>query len=106
MIKKLKKIPVFRNEYAERDFWENHDSTEYVDWSKAEHAVFPNLKLSTQTISLRLPQNMLDNLKVLAHKRDVPYQSYIKVILDERIREEARTPKFRPAKALKDAVKG
>lgn len=90
MIKKLKKIPIFKNEDAERDFWGKHDSIEYVDWSKAKYVTFPNLKPSTQTISLRLPENMLQNLKVLANKRDVPYQSYIKIILDERIRAENR----------------
>lgn len=90
MIKKLKKIPIFKNEDAERGFWGKHDSIEYVDWSKAKYITFPNLKPSTQTISLRLPENMLQNLKVLANKRDVPYQSYIKIILDERIRAENR----------------
>lgn len=84
----MKKIPNFKNEETEREFWETHDSTEYVDWSKAKHAVFPNLKPSTKTISLRLPQTMLEELKVLANKRDVPYQSLLKIFLSERIDTE------------------
>ena len=81
----LKKIPRFSNEAAERRFWETHDSTEYVDWSKAQHARLPNLKLSTTSISLRLPQGLLDRIKIAANKRDVPYQSLIKVWLSERV---------------------
>ena len=84
----MKKIPSFNNEEAENKFWETHDSTEYIDWSKAKHAVFPNLKPSTKTISLRLPQTMLEELKVLANKRDVPYQSLLKIFLSERIDKE------------------
>ncbi len=84
----MKKIPNFKNEEAERKFWAINDSTEYVDWSKAKHAVFPNLKPSTKTISLRLPQTMLEELKVLANKRDVPYQSLLKIFLSERIDTE------------------
>ena len=86
-MKKLKKIPVFKNEDEERKFWDTHDSTEYVDWSKAVHAVFPNLRLSTQTISLRLPLSLLSELKALANKRDVPYQSLMKIFLAEKVRE-------------------
>lgn len=88
MNKKLKPIPRFRNEAAERKFWESHDSTEYVDWSKARRVQFPNLKLSTTAISLRLPQGLLDRIKVAANKRDVPYQSLIKVWLAEKIEAE------------------
>lgn len=84
----MKKIPNFENENAEREFWATHDSTEYVDWSKAKRAIFPNLKPSTKTISLRLPQTMLEELKVLANKRDVPYQSLLKIFLSERIDTE------------------
>lgn len=84
----MKKIPKFKNEEDERKFWSKHDSTEYVDWSKAKRAVFPNLKPSTKTISLRLPQTMLEELKLLANKRDVPYQSLLKVFLSERIESE------------------
>jgi len=83
-----KKIPVFKNEDAERSFWKEADTSEYVDWSKAEKVNFPNLKPSTKTISLRLPEFILDKLKVLAHKRDVPYQSLIKMFLKDRIDEE------------------
>ncbi len=88
MSRKLKPIPHFRSEAAERKFWENHDSTEYVDWSKAKRVQFPNLKLSTTAISLRLPQGLLDRIKIAANKRDVPYQSLIKVWLAEKIDAE------------------
>ncbi len=84
----MKKIPTFKTEIEEQQFWETHDSTEYVDWSKAKRAVFPNLKPSTKTISLRLPQTMLEELKLLANKRDVPYQSLLKMFLSERIESE------------------
>ncbi|MFP4704494.1 MAG: BrnA antitoxin family protein, partial [Spirochaetaceae bacterium] len=75
----MKDIPQFNNEEEERQFWAEHDSTEYVDWSKAKPAVFPNLKPSTKTISLRLPESMLEELKRLADQNDVPYQSLVKV---------------------------
>ena len=84
----MKKIPTFTTEAEEQAFWATHDSTEYVDWSKAKRAVFPNLKPSTKTISLRLPQSMLEELKLLANKRDVPYQSLLKIFLSERIESE------------------
>lgn len=90
MKKKLKEIPEFKNEDEEREFWGTHDSTDYVDWDKAEVAVFPNLKPSTKTISLRLPVWMLDNLKVAANKRDVPYQSLIKMFLKDRLDAETK----------------
>ena len=86
----MKKIPTFKNEEEEQRFWSEHDSTEYVDWSKARRGVFPNLKPSTKTISLRLPETMLEELKLLANKKDVPYQSLVKVILSERIDSELR----------------
>jgi predicted DNA binding CopG/RHH family protein len=88
MSKKLKPIPRFRSEAEEREFWETHDSTDYVDWSKAYRVRFPNLKLSTQSISLRLPQGLLERIKVAANKRDVPYQSLIKVWLAEKLDAE------------------
>lgn len=92
--KRVKEIPVFRSEDEEREFWSTADSTEYFDWSKAKRVVFPNLKPSTATISLRLPQGMLDELKVLANQRDVPYQSLLKVFLSERIAaERGRAPR-------------
>jgi predicted DNA binding CopG/RHH family protein len=86
MNKRLKTIPKFANEAAERAFWEKNDSTAYVDWKKAERTAFPNLKPSTQTISLRLPQHLLDSIKTAANARDVPYQSLIKVWLQEKLR--------------------
>ena len=73
MKKKLKEIPKFKNEDEEREFWWSHDSTEYLDWDNAELPIFPNLKPTTRTISLRLPNSMLDGLKIAANKRDVPY---------------------------------
>jgi predicted DNA binding CopG/RHH family protein len=82
---KLKPIPNFRSEAEERKFWESHDTTDYVDWSKAQRVRFPNLKLSTTAISLRLPQDLLDRIKIAANKRDVPYQSLIKVWLSEKV---------------------
>jgi len=88
----LKPIPDFRSEAEEREFWETHDSVGYVDWSQAEVATFPNLKPSTETISLRLPAPLLADLKVLANKRDVPYQSLLKVFLAERVAAEWRRP--------------
>lgn len=85
MTKKLKPVPRFKSEDAERKFWENHDSTEYVDWSQAERATLPNLKPSTRSISLRLPTHLLDRIKAAANARDVPYQSLIKVWLEEEV---------------------
>ena len=84
----LKSIPEFKSEDEEREFWATHDSTEYVDWSQARRVIFPNLKPSTRTISVRMPESMVDELKVLANKRDVPYQSLIKMFLRERIDAE------------------
>ena len=84
----LKPIPQFRNESDERRFWETHDSTDYIDWSKAQRTRFPNLKLSTTAISLRLPAGLLDRIKIAANKRDVPYQSLIKVWLAEKVDTE------------------
>ena len=83
--KKLKPIPRFRNEAEERAFWESHDTTDYVDWSKARRVRFPNLKMSTTSISLRLPVYLLEQIKVAANRRDVPYQSLIKIWLSEKV---------------------
>ncbi len=80
-----KPIPEFRNEAEEREFWAVHDSADYLDWSQAKRVVFPKLKPATKTISLRLSESMLNELKVLANKWDVPYQSLIKIFLRERI---------------------
>jgi predicted DNA binding CopG/RHH family protein len=85
MTKLTKTIPKFKNEAEERAFWESRDSTAYVDWSKAKRAVLPNLKPTTKTISLRLPQHLLDSIKAAANARDVPYQSLIKVWLQEKL---------------------
>ena len=86
MSKQPKAVPKFASEAEERVFWETHDSTEYLDWSKSQKAVLPNLKPTTKTISLRLPQHLLDSLKAAANARDVPYQSLIKVWLQEKLR--------------------
>ncbi len=85
-----KRIPKFKSEDVEKEFWASHDSTEYVDWKKAKRVVMPQLKPSLKTISLRLPESMLEELKLLANKRDVPYQSLLKIYLSERIREEIK----------------
>lgn len=87
MSKKRKELPVFANEAEEREFWLNHDSTEFIDWSKAQKTVFPNLKPTTRSISLRLPLWMLDSIKTTANRQDVPYQSLIKVWLNEKLEE-------------------
>jgi predicted DNA binding CopG/RHH family protein len=84
MRKKAKTIPKFRNEAQERRFWETHDSSGHIDWSRAECVRLPNLKPSTTSISLRLPVTLLDRIKVAANKRDVPYQSLIKTWLAEK----------------------
>ena len=94
-----KKIPKFKNEDEERNFWAEHDSTDYIDWSKARRAIFPNLKPSTKTISLRLPESMIEELKLLANKRDVPYQSLLKIFLAEKIEEEFQHRHHTAAKA-------
>ncbi len=83
-----KKIPKFKTEAEERRFWQQHDSKDYLDWSEAEEIVLHRLKPSTRKISVRLPESMLEELKVLANKRDVPYQSLLKIFLSERIAAE------------------
>jgi predicted DNA binding CopG/RHH family protein len=84
-----KPVPEFKSEAEERIFWEEHDTADYLDWSRAEVTQFPNLKPSTSTISLRLPAQLLADLKRLANKRDVPYQSLLKVYLAERVAAES-----------------
>ncbi len=91
-----KQPPKFKTEEAERKFWSTHDSTVYLDWSKAQRAVFPDLKPTARLISLRLPESMIQELKGLANKWDVPYQSLLKMFLAERIESE-----LRPNQALK-----
>jgi predicted DNA binding CopG/RHH family protein len=97
MANKLKEIPDFNTEDEEREFWATHDSTEYIDWDEAALAVFPQLKPTTKSISLRLPVPMLNELRLLANKRDVPYQSLIKMFLQERIELELR--RYHPREA-------
>ena len=84
---KVKKVPTFRTEQEEREFWETHDSSDYVDWTRAESASLSNLKPSTKTISLRLLEGLLDCIKIEVNKRDMPYQSLIKVWLAEDVKE-------------------
>ena len=84
---KVKKVPKFKTEREEREFWETHDSSDYVDWTKAESVSLSNLKPSTKTISLRLPEGLLDSIKIEANKRDMPYQSSIKAWLAEDVKE-------------------
>ncbi|MBT3783622.1 hypothetical protein HOF92_01525 [bacterium] len=85
-----KKIPEFKTEEEEKEFWASHDSTDYIEWEGAQHVVFPNLKPSLKTISLRLPESLLAAIKSLAHQKDVPYQSLMKIYLSERIEQELR----------------
>jgi len=87
---KKKPVPEFKSEDEEREFWAKHDSTEFVDWQSAQRRKFPNLKPTLRTISLRLPVAMIEDLKVLANKKDVPYQSLLKVFLAERLESERR----------------
>lgn len=87
---KIKKTPSFENESEERMFWEKHDSSEYVDWNNAEVVTMPNLKPSTKTISLRLPEGLLDSIKIEANKLDVPYQSLIKAWLAEDVKQSRK----------------
>jgi len=86
-----KPIPQFETEAQEQEFWSSHDSTAYVDWRKAQRVTFGRLKPSTQTISLRVPVALLEDLKLLANKRDVPYQSLVKIFLAERVAQEHRS---------------
>ena len=86
----MKKIPQFRSEAEERDFWAKVDSSDYLHWSKGKRVRFPYLKPSLKTISLRLPELMIEELKLLANKRDVPYQSLIKIFLAERLEKELK----------------
>jgi predicted DNA binding CopG/RHH family protein len=86
----MKKIPKFKNEEEERSFWQKYDSADYINWDKAKIASFPNLKPSTKIISLRLPEPLLNNLKILANKKDIPYQSLLKIFLVEKVRDEMK----------------
>lgn len=88
MKNQIKKLPNFRNEDEERDFWETHELSDVFDVTKGTNVSFPNLKPSTKTITIRVPQMLLYDLKRLANKKDVPYQSLVKIYLDEKVREE------------------
>ena len=90
-MKELKKMPKFKNEDEEREFWSTHDSTGYIDWSKAERAYFPKLRPSSKHISIRLPERLFEQLRNIAHQKDIPYQSLMKVYLAERVKEELKT---------------
>lgn len=89
-MKQFKKIPKFKNEQEETKFWSSHDSTDYVDYSKAKRILLPKLKPSTRIISIRMPEALIEHLKLLANKRDVPYQSLIKMFLAEKVGEGSR----------------
>ncbi|MHB8597269.1 MAG: BrnA antitoxin family protein [Ktedonobacteraceae bacterium] len=90
MDSKRKPLPHLNSEDEEREFWATHDSTEYIDWSKAErNPTLSRLKPSTRTVSIRLPESLIAELKTLANKRDVPYQSLVKMFLAEKVREES-----------------
>ncbi len=92
-MKRLKKIPKFRSEDQERKFWSTHDSTEYFDYKQAVRVSFPNLKPSSRTISIRLPESLLQHIKTIAYRADVPYQSMMKVLLNEKVSELLRPRK-------------
>jgi predicted DNA binding CopG/RHH family protein len=100
-----KPVPSFRSEQEEREFWETHDTTDYVDWPQGRFVRFPNLKSSTTTISLRLPAPLLADLKALANKRDVPYQSLLKVFVAERIAAEQQLPRRHLPRPARPAAK-
>jgi predicted DNA binding CopG/RHH family protein len=98
-MQKINKIPVFTNEDEERKFWAEHDVTDFVDLSKGKAGLFPNLKPSLKTISIRLSEAMINDLKILANKNDVPYQSLLKIFLSERIKQEFTNEKHIKTKA-------
>lgn len=97
-MKQRKKIPTFTDEDAEREFWAREDSTEYIDWSRGQRVTPPNLKPTLRTISIRLPEAMISELKLLANRRDVPYQSLLKIFLAERLRKEQSSSSPRSTK--------
>ena len=101
-----KAVPAFTNERGEREFWETHDASPFVDWDQARIAVFPNLRSSTETISLRLPTALLSALKALANKRDVPYQSLLKIFLADRVASEVSRIDAVPNKAAQATSRG
>ena len=97
-MKKLKKIPDFKNDDERAEFWDTQDSGEYIDWSKAEETIFPNLKLSSESISMRLPGPLLAHIKSLANQKGVPYQSLMKVYLSDKVDEELEATSSRHSK--------
>jgi predicted DNA binding CopG/RHH family protein len=98
-MRQQKKIPKFESEDQERKFWSRRDSSVYIDYRKSVRASFPNLKPSSRTISIRLPQPLLESIKVIANRADVPYQSMMKILLDEKVREVLRTGKIKRSAA-------
>ncbi len=88
--KALKKMPRFQSEATERQFWLHHDSADYIHWAEAEPLQMPGLKPSTRTISIRLPESLIADLRVLANKQDIPYQSLLKLYVAERVERELR----------------
>ncbi len=88
-MKKKKKIPKFKSEAEERNFWSKNDSADYLEWNKSKPATFPNLKATSRTISIRLPESLIEEIKVLANKQDVPYQSMLKILLGDIVREKS-----------------
>jgi hypothetical protein len=97
-MRKLKEVPKFKSETKEREFWTNHDSTEFIDWNGGKFVSFPKLKPTMKTISLQLPEFIVDELRIIARKRDVSYQALIKIFIKERIDQEMnRRPLPKPA---------
>ncbi|MEH6551768.1 MAG: BrnA antitoxin family protein [Pseudomonadales bacterium] len=90
-MRKIKTTPKFKTEAEERAFWEKHDSSDYVDWKQAQSVLLANLKPSTKTISLRLPEGLLDSIKIEANKLDMPYQSLIKAWLANDVKQSRNT---------------
>ena len=86
----LQHIPKFKNDAEEAKFWDEHDSSDYIDWSSAQKAIFPNLKSSTESISLRLPSTLLARIKELANEKDVPYQSLMKIYLSDQVEQSLK----------------
>ena len=98
-MKKLKRIPRFRSEEQEREFWARNDSADFVDYSKAKPASFPNLKPTSRAISIRLPESLIENIKMLANREDVPYQSMMKILLSEKVQEALQSRRRKKAAA-------
>jgi predicted DNA binding CopG/RHH family protein len=96
---KKKPIPQFRSEDEEREFWSTHDATDYIDFSSAQTAAFPRARPSLRTIWIRLPESLLDSLKIIAHKKDVPYQSLLKIMLSDSVERELNSRERRSVKA-------